>query len=324
VTDALVVLGLLDPGAFFGGRTRLRVDLAEDAIRIRVAEPLGMDVRTAAAGIYEIVTARMSDLVRQTTVTEGLDPREFTLIAYGGAAPLHAAAYAEPLGVREVIVPPTSSVFSALGCALSDVRYTYARSSPVRLGAPESEVIAAQVYADLERRAIADMAESGHAGLDGSGVRLLRRLDVRYAGQMSELTIQVPRTDEDFAGEVRRAFEVEYATRFGAMTIPKQGRIEVITFRVEALVPAARPPAATVASRDPNVPLTPTGTRAIHTRQYGDAEAAIYDGATLRAGDRIAGPALISRVDTTIFVPTGHRAQVDIHGNIHIDVRGQG
>jgi N-methylhydantoinase A len=317
VTDALVVLGLLDPGAFFGGRTRLRVDLAEAAIRERVAEPLGMDVETAAAGIYEIVTARMSDLVRQTTVQEGLDPRAFTLVAFGGAAPLHAAAYAEPLGVREVIVPATSSVFSALGCALSDVRYSYARSAPVRLDSPDADAVAADVYGDLERQALADMAESGHAP---ETVELRQRLDARYAGQMSELTIEVPRDRGAFADAVRSAFEVEYVSRFGAMTLPKRGRIEAITFRVEALVAAARPPVAAISSRDGS-PLQPAGSRRIVTRQYGAADAAVYDGSSLLAGDRMAGPALVDRADTTIFIPTGHRAEVDAFGNVHIDVR---
>ncbi len=317
VTDALVVLGLLDPAAFFGGRTRLRVDLAEAAIRARVAEPLGLSVETAAAGIYEIVTARMSDLVRQTTVSEGLDPRRFTLIAYGGAAPLHAAAYAESLGVREVIVPPTSSVFSALGCALSDIRYTYARSSPLRLETVGAAAPAAEIYGELERRAVADMTESGHAA---GGIVLRRRLDVRYAGQMSELTIELPRSDGDFAGQVRAAFEGEYATRFGVMTIPRNGRIELITFRVEALVAAARPPAATIPERR-GAPLVSTGSRRIFTRQYGAAQADVYDGAALMSGDRMAGPALIGRSDTTIFIPTGHHAEVDAFGNVHIDIR---
>jgi N-methylhydantoinase A len=323
VTDALVVLGLLDPGSFFGGRTRLRADLAEATIRERVAQPLGMDVETAAAGIYEIVTARMSDLVRQTTVQEGLDPRQFTLVAFGGAAPLHAAAYAEPLGVREVIVPATSSVFSALGCALSDVRYSYARSAPILLEAAGADVVAAEVYADLERRALADMAESGHAG---SAVRLRHRLDARFAGQMNELTIEVPRAPDgfvgavDFVGAVRAAFQGEYASRFGSMTLPRRGRIEVITFRVEALVAAARPPAAPIPSRSGRA-VQPTGRRRIVTRQYGAADAAVYDGARLLAGDRMTGPAVVDRADTTIFIPAGHRAEVDAFGNVHIDVR---
>jgi N-methylhydantoinase A len=137
---------------------------------------------------------------------------------------------------------------------------------------------------------------------------------------MNELTVELPRAEGDFAAQVRTAFEAEYATRFGAVTIPRRGRIELITFRVEALVGAVRPPTATIPART-GAPLAPTGRRRIFTRQYGDAQAAIYDGAALLAGDRMAGPALIGRSDTTIFIPTGHHAEVDAHGNVHIEIR---
>jgi N-methylhydantoinase A len=317
VTDALVLLGLLDPAAFFGGRTALRVDLAEAAVRERVAEPLGLDVETAAAGIYEIVTARMSDLVRQVTVQEGLDPREFTLVAYGGAAPLHAAAYAEPLGVREVVVPLTSSVFSALGCALSDVSYAYARSSPMRLESPGAAETAAEIYRTLERRAVEDMARSGHRA---EAVRLHRRLDVRYAGQMNEITIDLPRSDDDLDGAVRKTFEAEYAARYGLATTRRQSPVEAITFRVTALAPASRPPAVAIPAREGEAPR-PSGERRVTTRRYGQAVAAVYQGHELRAGDRMRGAALIERPDTTIFVPPGHWAEVDRFGNVHIEVR---
>src|SRR5574341_999846 len=123
VTDALVVLGLLDPDYFFGGRKRLHRGRAEQAIGDRIAGPLGFDVREAAAGIYEVVTAKMSDLIRKVTVESGLDPREFVLFAYGGASPAHAALYGDGVGAREVIVPHAAPVFSALGVALADLLY---------------------------------------------------------------------------------------------------------------------------------------------------------------------------------------------------------
>src|SRR5437763_10399909 len=128
VADALVVLGIIDPENFFGGRYALDREKARAAIEQRIAKPLGLDTLEAAAGIYEVVTAKMGDLIRKVTVESGYDPREFVLFAYGGAGPAHAAVYAEALGVREVIVPQTASVFSAVGCALSDVVYTYAKS----------------------------------------------------------------------------------------------------------------------------------------------------------------------------------------------------
>ncbi|HLC27390.1 MAG TPA: hydantoinase/oxoprolinase family protein, partial [bacterium] len=122
VTDALVALGILDPDYFFGGRKRLKKELSEKAIRTRVAEPLGLDLLRAAEGIYEVVTAKMSDLIRKVTVESGYDPREFILFAYGGAAPAHCALYGSALGVGEVVVPETAAVFSALGAALSDIK----------------------------------------------------------------------------------------------------------------------------------------------------------------------------------------------------------
>lgn len=316
VTDALVLLGLLDPKAFFGGRKALRADLAEAAVRVRVAEPLGLSVETAAAGIYEIVTARMSDLIRQVTVKEGLDRREFTLIAFGGAAPLHAAAYAEPLGVREVIVPPTSSVFSALGCALSDIRYLYAKSAPMHLADLSVANAWDEIFGDLEHRALRDVMASGYPA---ESVNLRRRLDVRFAGQINELTIDVSPTD-DVAGHVRRIFEAEYTSRYGAHAIGRQSPIEVITFRMEALVTISRPPYATAITRDAGR-LEPSGVRRIATRQYGVAMAEVFEGQALQSGDQMHGPALIDRADTTIFIPSGHRADVDAFGNVHIEIR---
>jgi N-methylhydantoinase A len=130
----------------------------------------------------------------------------------------------------------------------------------------------------------------------------------------------LPRDAPDFVTAVREAFEAEYASRFGTMTLPRRGRIEIITFRVEALVAAVLPPPAQVAGRTGGA-LRPTGTRRVFTRQYGAADAAIHDGASLLAGDAIAGPALVARADTTIFIPAGHRAEVDGWGHLHIDVR---
>jgi N-methylhydantoinase A/oxoprolinase/acetone carboxylase beta subunit len=137
---------------------------------------------------------------------------------------------------------------------------------------------------------------------------------------MSELTIEIPRDAGDFAAAVREAFETDYSARFGAMTLPRRGRIEIITFRVEALVAASRPPAPTIPGRTGS-PLEPASRRRIFTRQYGAADADVYDGATLRPGDRVTGPALVDRADTTIFIPIGHRAEVDPFGHLHIDVR---
>src|SRR2546425_2599445 len=133
VADALVVLGIIDPDNFFGGRYALDPAKARAAIEARVAAPLGLDALEAAAGIYEVVTARMGDLIRKVTVESGHDPREFCLLSYGGAGGAHCAAFAAQLGIKRVVVPYAAAVFSALGMVLSDIAYRHVRSAPVPL-----------------------------------------------------------------------------------------------------------------------------------------------------------------------------------------------
>ena len=138
---------------------------------------------------------------------------------------------------------------------------------------------------------------------------------------MNELTIEVPRSDDDFAGEVRRTFEGEYATRFGG-DHPAKWTDRGDHVPVEALVASARPPAATIPARTTGR-LEARGAAPNRDPPVRRGRGPVYDGAGLRAGDRMTGPALIDRVDTTIFIPTGHRAEVDAYGNVHIDVRRQ-
>jgi N-methylhydantoinase A len=319
VTDALVVLGLLNPEQFFGGREHLDPGLAAEAIRAHVAAPLGIAVEEAAAGIYEIVTSRMRDLIRQMTVESGFDTRGFALVAYGGAAPIHAAGFSARLGLREVIVPATSAVFSALGCALSDVRYAHARSLPLRLSAEGSELPTAEAVLDeLEGRALSDMEAAGQAA---SSVMLRRRLDVRYVGQMSEIVIDVERPLT--SNGVRLAFEQAYEERYGPGTTRRQSPVEIITYRVDAIAASPHPftggTGATLnAGRRTNARVGSAGSRRVYHREGGWADAAILDGSSLQAGMNAEGPALIERGDTTIWVPPGHVVHVDELGNVRM------
>ncbi|MDP6178809.1 MAG: hydantoinase/oxoprolinase family protein, partial [Desulfatiglandales bacterium] len=210
VTDALVLLGFLDPENFFGGRKTLDRAKAEAAIREKVAKPLGLDIMEAAAGIYEIVTAKMSDLIRKVTVESGYDPREFTLFAFGGAGPPHCAIYGKALGVKEIIVPRTAAVFSALGIALSDIKYTYTRSELLPIGADTLTIERVnRVYADMVEKALADMDASGFSS---ETITLFHKMDVRYVGQMNELTIPWKRKllTPETVKDIRMIFEQTY------------------------------------------------------------------------------------------------------------------
>jgi N-methylhydantoinase A len=317
VTDALLLLGILDPETFFGGRRRLDPDLAERAIQEHVAGPLEMECHAAAAGIYDIVTAKMSDLIRKATIESGHDPREFTLLSYGGAGPAHCALFARALGVREVIVPHTASVFSAFGIALSDVLFTYARSEPLTLrdeAAARTTVIA--VFRDLAQRARGDLEASG---LDPAQARYRYLLDLRYVGQMNEVTIGWD--DASFGPgaleEIRRRFEALYQARFGHGTTRGDAPLEVISLRLEALKPTEKPRLVPQPAPERGAP-PPRTSRRLYLRERGWTEGSIFDFTDLRPGHRITGPAIVERADTTILVPAATHAWIDGYLNVRI------
>src|SRR6266568_6280826 len=180
VADALVVLGIIDPKNFFGGRYPLDPAKARAAIDARVAKPLGLDTLEAAAGIYEVVTAKMGDLIRKVTVESGHDPREFCLLSYGGAGGAHCAAFAAQLGIKRVIVPYAAAVFSALGMVLSDIAYRHVRSAPVPLEGAGTVAAVNGVLAELAENARADLRASG---IDPAEATMRYGLDLRYVGQ---------------------------------------------------------------------------------------------------------------------------------------------
>jgi N-methylhydantoinase A len=318
VTDALVVLGILDPAYFFGGRKRLERTRAEQAIRERIAEPLGLDVLQAASGIYEIVTAKMSDLIRKVTVESGFDPREFVLFAYGGASPAHAALYGDAIGAREVVIPYAASVFSALGVALADVLYTFARSEPLPL-VPDRDVIDRfnAIFEELEGRARATLAASGFRP---EHALLSRRLELRYEGQMNEIAVpwEPGRLSAATISEVRRLFEESYATRFGRATIRAESPLEIMTFRVDALRTVDKPKLRTEPERPMDAESALKGVRPITLRPAGTVDARVYDFERLAPGARLTGPAIIERRDTTVLVPPGFGARMDAYRNIRL------
>ena len=322
VTDALVALGILDPDYFFGGRKRLKKELSEKAIRTRVAEPLGLDLLRAAEGIYEVVTAKMSDLIRKVTVESGYDPREFILFAYGGAAPAHCALYGSALGVGEVVVPETAAVFSALGAALSDIKYTYAKSEPLSFE-PTPAIIERfnMTFSELRARVLEDMSSLGLAAKE---LLFTFGLDLRYAGQLNEVTVpweSKALTEESFA-EIRRTFDEIYAVKFGPETVRKGSPLELITFRIEALRPVEKP----ALRPDPEVSggqaPTPKGRRTVYLPRVGATEIPVYDFSNFEPGMSLMGPAIIERSDTTILIPPGQEARIDGFRNVRIRMRG--
>ena len=318
VADALVVLGIIDPENFFGGRYALDKTKAHAAIEARVAKPLNLDALEAAAGIYEVVTARMADLIRKVTVESGHDPREFCLFSYGGAGGAHCAAFAAQLGIRRIVVPYAAPVFSALGVILSDIAYRHVRSAPVPLDGAATVVTANTVFAELADAARADMHASG---IEAAEVSMRFGLDMRYVGQMNEIPIAWghERIEASDVPALRAAFEALYRQRYGEGTFRRETPLEIISFRAEAVKTTEKPAFAPLfeGKRDTSAPGS---RRPVYLRGRGFIDAAVYAFGDLVANVPIKGPAIVERESTTIWLPPGTNATLDVYGNFAIEV----
>lgn len=317
VTDADLVLGIVNPDNFLGGRKKLDVQAARDAIDKVVATPLGMDVDEAAAAIYAIQNAQTADLVRKVVVNSGHDPREFSLYAFGGAGPMHCAGYSADLGVKEVVVPlgSTAAVFSAYGLAASDIVLTAERSQPAPMPVDAGTVNA--VFGELEAE-LGDRLAAQQ--LRFAGIRYEREADVRYTMQLAEVSTPVA-SGELADADVERIgydFERRYEALYGEGTGFPDAGLQLITYRVRAvgtLPIAPELPDHAAADGEPR----PSGRREVFLDvRTGWETASIYDYRALRAGHRIAGPAVVEAPTTTVALPASTRAVVDRLGNLVI------
>lgn len=314
VTDALIVCGIVDPDNFFGGTYKLDRELSEHAIADRIAKPLGLDLADAAAGILEIVNAKMANLIRKVSIESGHDPSAFALYAYGGATGAHCAEFARHLGIGKLILPYAGPVFSALGVAIADIAYSHTRSEPMPLADDRIDAISRN-FADLRAAAEADMEA---AGIAPAGCTFRHRIEMRYRGQMNEVTLDWPsdRFDAADIDVLRDLFEAYYQKRFGAGTVRAETPLELISFRVEATRATRRP--ALAALDETSIAPTSAKTRPVYLRGTGEVEAEVIDFAALKAGPTYAGPAVIERDTTTIWLPPGATATMDTYGNIAI------
>jgi N-methylhydantoinase A len=316
VTDANVVLGRIDPHYFLGGTWRLDRQAAEAAIRTRIAEPLGMSLEDAALGIVDILDARMADLVRRVTIGRGLDPREFALLAIGGAGPLHVGAYGRDVGALAVIVPDHASEFSALGIATADT-LVVERASAHMVGPFNAESVAG-VLQRLEDHAGAQLQQ---AGADGELI-LLRSVDMRYKGQIHEVSVPITRELRSLDPlEIVRDFHLQYERRYGKGTTNPAAPVEALSWEVRAAAPALVP---TLAHLEDAAAVPLAGARKAERPVYfggGWQATPVYERGALLANNVVVGPAVIEAPDTTILVNPGQRARMDRFGDLIIDVR---
>jgi len=313
VTDADVVLGYLDREALLGGALAIDLTEAQAAIRERVADPLGLRVTEAAAAIVEIVNSNMAEALRIVSVERGHDPREFALIAFGGAGPVHAAALAAELQIPEVIVPPVSGAFSALGLVASDLKRDYSRTLYADLRALGPARVA-EALAEMEATATEWLAS---AGIRTERCQLLRAADLRYRHQAYELTVPMAQgaVTRESLDRLATAFHDRHRQTYGHAN-PKEV-VQLVNLRLTAIgrlpgLTLAQPPAATPARRR---------TREVWFPEEGSAPCPIHWRDGLAAGETLTGPVIIEAMDSTIVVPPGWIASVDGKGYIRMSRR---
>lgn len=321
VTDADVALGVIDPDNFLGGRMTIDKAAAEEAIRTQIAEPLGISVVEAAAGIREIVDARMADTLRELTVGRGHDPRDFVLYAYGGAGPMHCAGFGAELGVASIVVPATSMAHSAYGALSADIHHGAERSESLRSSrgstAPWEEFDRTHIesiFKELEEEVLAKLAGDDVAEAD---TVIVRSVDMRYRSQTHELIIPVTGdlADPDCLHDLVLLFERTYEETYGKGSGFREAGIELTTFRVAGIGRTVKPSFRA---------FTPTPGAATRTRPVFDVlagdwcEAVVVDWDAMQPDQQLTGPVVVEHPTTTVYVAHGQRVHVDTIGNLLI------
>lgn len=315
VTDADVLLGYISPESFLSGRMKLRVDLAEEAIRRHVAGPMfGGDVLAAAAGIRDIIDNQMADLIRRHTLERGHDPRDFVMMAYGGAGPAHVASYGPEVGITRMIVPFRATVHSAYGAAITDLRYVVQTSQPTVLPCDPRGLEA--LYAGMEEQGRHLLSQ---ADVPAATWRLMRWVEARYRRQVHLVRVPVaPHLDAHTLAQAARDFEAMYEKLYGAGSAFREAGIECVNFGVDVVGSVKKPPLERAGRGGSALPHTHRPTWCPRRKQM--VETAVYDGPSLPAGARIAGPAVIEHPGTTIVIFQEQGAQLDDQGNTQIHV----
>lgn len=312
-TDANLVLGRLG-GGLVGGELQLDRTLAEQAIREHVAAPLAMDAQAAAQAVLRVANANMADAVRLVSILRGYDPRDFALVAFGGAGALHGAALARELAIPIVIVPPHPGVTSALGCLLVDIQHDFTLTFLAEVEQVEPAHIEA-AFQGLEQEARERLETEGVAP---EQMLLQRSIDMRYLGQWRSIAVPVPAPFAVIA-EAVHAFEQAYQREYNYM----RGAAAIEIFRLNLTAIGVTPKAELARHAPSDGQVTPRAHRAVTFDENATAlDTPIYWRDDLTAGAHFDGPAIVDQFDSTTLVPPGARCEVDPWLNLRIHVSG--
>ena len=317
VTDADLVCGYLNPDYYLGGAQGLDIRAARTALARHVAEPLKMELLAAAAGIQRIVDLRMADEIRVFAAKRGVDLAAFTLLPFGGAGAVHAAAVADELGMRRILVPPRPGAFSALGLLCTDVVHDYVRSAlaPLVELAPEH---AEAAFAELEEKAREELKAEG---MNAAQARFTRELDLRYTGQGYELRTPLEGLFDTHLtaaslADVRTRFDERHAQIHGHAA--RERGVELVSYRlrVRVAVPKYKPVAEAPPPSPRGIEGAIKGRRRIHLPEGDSAHAILYERDQLEIGALVSGPAIVEQLDATTVIPPGWSGSVDGFRNL--------
>ncbi|MCA0044913.1 hydantoinase/oxoprolinase family protein [Celeribacter litoreus] len=317
VTDANIVLQTLNPVEILGGRMKVRRDLAVASVQ-RLADKLGLGVMETAQGIISVVTANMAKAIRVISVQRGHDPRDYAMMAFGGAGPLHAARLARELDMSKIIVPLTPGTLCALGLLLTDLRADFAVSRLMQLDDAALKAVE-NGYADLAQQAN-DWFSTENIAADRQV--MTRTADLRYMGQNYELSVPVPAgpiTAETFTA-LKDGFEAAHQQRFGF--IAEGEAIQLVTLRLEAAGVVNKAEFRPAPADGPDASAAQIATREVWLPESGDfVEVPVYDRAALKPGNTITGPAIVEQMDTTTVILPDMTGTVDPYLNLILEVR---
>lgn len=308
VTDADLLLGYIDEASFLGGDMRLSRERAEEAICRKIGQPLGVDAETAAWGIHDTVNENMANAFRTFASEKGFDPSSFTMVAFGGAGPVHASGVARKLKVRQLVIPASAGAFSALGFFVAPATFDASRAWRMTLSALKRAGAEEQIEAELQALALIAARQVG----DGSAITIERRVGIRYLGQKYELSVVIPEGRRPDGDMLAQAFADRYEANFG--TLNPGLELEITQLKVIASTPAP-------VSLDARAPGSRTGEGPKSRRAFSGLSGSfvdyrVYNRQTLAIGDRIAGPALIEERESTFVMDQDSECRIDAAGNI--------
>jgi N-methylhydantoinase A len=317
-TDANLELGTINPEYFCGGTITADMDGVRKALD-RLARKLGTDRSEAARGIVRIANNNMVNALKLVSVNRGHDPREYTMIAFGGGGGMHACALAVELGIRKVVIPKQAAVFSAWGMLMSDLRRDYIQTRIIELGSKGAASQLKESLEELEQQALREFAGQS---IETGKVRFIRYGLFRYQNQAHSVEVLLPdgNVDASTIARIRDSFHGEYEREY---TYRLEAPVELVGFHVVA--------SADVGKLTPKK-ITPSGRKiegAVKARRKVDYvtglhEAVVYDGDLLEPGMRFAGPAIVEESGSTTVVMPGMPCSVDDYGNVHIQTQKAG